>query len=172
MQKFFSTWLIIGSVLTVIFVFSLVFVTRTPSLPTPTSPEISKDFQSEASLQLVAPLNGTIEVGQTQTVRWVSSNYGSSVVGINLIRKISENPIQYALVRVIADRTPNDGNATWVPAVTDGGLDLSIEIVCVTSTQACRAGNAPKESRLAVVNTGRFANTANAYKAIEQYFNR
>lgn len=132
---------------------------------------ISASSLDRGSLAMINPLTGNIEVGQTQNVNWTSDNYGSSNVKINLIRKVSENPNRYELVRTIATSTMNDGVAVWVPAPTDMGKDLSIEVGCVGTTQTCQATDAT-DSSMAVINTGRFSNTANAYKAIEQLYNK
>ena len=126
---------------------------------------------NSASLAIANPITGTIDVGQTQSINWTSDNYDSSNVRINLIRKVGENPNRYELVRTIALSTKNDGLAVWVPAPTDTGNDLSIEVGCVSTAETCQAGDFTASS-MAVVNTGRFANTANAYKAIEQLYNK
>lgn len=123
-----------------------------------------------ASLALVAPLSGTFDAGQTQNVVWTSENYGPSTVEVALIRKVSDNPARYELVRVIAPVKSNTGNATWVPAQTDVGNGLSIEIGCALSAQACTATS--PSSELAVINDGRFANTASVFQAIEAAQNK
>lgn len=123
-----------------------------------------------ASFSLI-PITGTVEAGQKQTVRWISSAYQGSEVSINLARKVSSNPDRYQLVRVISERTANDGVATWVPANSDIGYDLVLEVGCVDSKVACRAGNTVG-SNLAVIRSTRFANTASAFQAIEAADNR
>ncbi len=174
-MKKISTWSAIICVLAVAFIISLVLVTTEPS-PSEKPLSVTSDTSTPgASLTLVSPMSGTVEVGQKQTIRWVSSNYKSPFVGINLIRKVGDNPARYDLVRVIAEKTANDGTATWVPApTTDVGEGLAIELVCVGDTpEGCRASrNATHEGGLAVINTGRFANTASAFQAIEQLENK
>ncbi len=125
---------------------------------------------SVASLSLTAPISGTLDAGETQKVNWTSLNYGEPNVAVALIRKVSDNPATYQLVRVIAPAKTNTGNATWVPAPTDVGTGLSIEVGCALSRQACTASS--PTSQLAVVNDGRFANTATAYQAIEALGNK
>src|SRR5690348_8731552 len=61
-----------------------------------------------ASLTLTAPVSGTIDAGQTQTVSWNAENYGASTVDVALIRKVSDNPARYELVRVIAPAKTNN----------------------------------------------------------------
>lgn len=135
------------------------------------SANISKVADNQASLSLIAPTSGSFETGQTQTVKWSSNNYRLSDVNVNLIRKVSDNPVRYELVRTISDNTKNDGNATWVPAATDVGTDLSIEIGCNLSATACQASNSVS-SNLAVINSDRYSNTASAYQAIEAENNK
>ena len=125
---------------------------------------------SPAPLDIVSSGAGPIEVGQIQSIDWTAGNYPAQTVNVNLIRKVSDNPARYVLVRRIALKTQNDGSATWVPASTDVGSGLSIEVGCTLSADACHA--ADSYSALAVVDTGRFANTASAYLAIENWNNR
>ena len=126
---------------------------------------------TKATLTISNPISGNVEVGQTQTVTWTSNNYSSPTVSVNLIRKVSDNPARYKLVRTISASTKNDGSATWVPAPTDVGAGLSIEIGCTSSAKPCQAADT-LNTNLAVVPSTRFANTANAYSAIEQLNNK
>ncbi|OHA21465.1 MAG: hypothetical protein A2849_03330 [Candidatus Taylorbacteria bacterium RIFCSPHIGHO2_01_FULL_51_15] len=173
MNRFAHVWFAIAFVLTGVFVVSLLLATREPTPEAPIAPLPTEE--GEASLTLLSPTSGTLEAGQTQTVLWESKSYTSPFIGINLIRKVGDTPARYELVRVIAEKTKNDGSAVWVPApTTDLGEGLSIELVCVgVRKEACRAGNdgAPT-SKIAVINTGRFANTASAYQAIERLNNK
>jgi hypothetical protein len=124
---------------------------------------------STASLTLISPVGGTIDVGEQTDVRWVSNNYSSDKVAVNIIRKVSSNPNTYELVRTVTSETSNDGSAVWVPAVTDAGDNTFVEIACVESDQACTAST--PVSSLAVINTGAYANTAAVYDAIEKSAN-
>lgn len=126
---------------------------------------------TSASLTLKSPVAATFAVGQAQTVRWTSKNYSSPTVTVNLIRKVSDNPSTYELVRTIAANTKNDGVATWVPLASDAGTALSLEIACAPSAKACTAGDS-LSSGLAVIDNGGNSNTAAIYQAIEQWYNR
>lgn len=130
----------------------------------------SPALSGAAYLSLLAPLTGTFDAGQTQTVKWTSTNYTPKTVQVALIRKVSDNPARYELVRMVAPATQNDGAATWVPSTKDLGKGLSIEVGCTFSPQACTASKAT--SQLAVVNDGRYANTASAFQAIEAADNK
>lgn len=125
-----------------------------------------------AKLSLIAPVSGTFEMGQAQTVNWSSTNYGSPTVSIRLIRKVSSNPNRYELVRTIAESTANDGIASWIPsAVESGTRGLSLQIGCVSSTFACQAGNST-DSTIAVIRSTRYSNAASAFRALEAANNR
>jgi hypothetical protein len=129
----------------------------------------STTYAAGSSLKLVSSLSGKIDAGQTQTLKW-SSNGSIDQVKVNLIKKVGSNPNRYSLVRTVAVATKNDGSAIWVPAKTDVGTALSIEIGCVASKTACVA-SAPS-AQIAVINDGKYKNTAAAYKAIEASKNK
>ena len=126
---------------------------------------------SAKSLTLLNPISGTIEAGQKQVIKWTSQNYPASDVSVRLIRKVASNPAQYELVRTISDSTTNDGSATWVPATTDVGTDLVLEIGCKPSAVACQSATSFGTS-LAVIRSDRYSNTASAFQAIEAADNR
>ena len=131
----------------------------------------TKTSAKPASIQLLSPVSKTVEVGDTWNVRWNTTNYPSRTVSVNIIKKVGSNPDRYELIRTIATSTANDKKATWVVANSDMGSNISLEIGCAKSRVACIAGNNTGAS-LAVVNTGRNANTAAAYKAIEWQKNK
>lgn len=73
---------------------------------------------------------------ETKTISWQISNYPKDVgVNINLVRKISDSPRQFVLVRTLATDTPNDGNETWIPRNGETSDDLYVEVTCSTSYQ-------------------------------------
>lgn len=80
-----------------------------------------------------------------RTITWQSANYPANVgVNINLLRKVSANPAQYSLVRVIAKDTPNDGAESWTPLAGETGSDMYIEVTCSTTNKfpnGCKLGN-------------------------------
>lgn len=125
---------------------------------------------SAATLSLTAPVAAHLITGQSQIVRWSSSAYSAPTVSINLIKKVGSNPNRYELVRTVSTATKNDGIGYWVPAVSDAGSSLSIEVGCVNSKVACTASKAL--SQIAVTNSSRFANTASAFRALEAASNR
>ena len=131
---------------------------RVPSLSTATP-------LRSASLSVISPSGLTADVGQLTSVLWTATNYQPQTVSVSVIRKISDNPARYELVRTVAEATRNDGSATWVPAPKDLGQNTLIQVGCTLSAQACTAG--VSSSPLAVVNDGRFVNTANLYQSIE-----
>lgn len=167
MQTSPNKWIVVASVLTAIIVVSTAL--NIPGTP-PSVISDNQTFVGQASLTLLSPVGPSIEVGQTETVRWASHNYAPKTVSVSLIRKVSDTPVRYELVRTIASSTKNDGVAIWVPAKTDVGDNLYLEIGCALSDNACYAGDS--SSVMAVTDTGRFANTAASYQAIEQLNNR
>lgn len=165
MSKTYS--IIIGTFSVALIIAAIVVISTTMGSSSKSS---SVSNSGPGSLSLVSPLSGTFDAGETQKVAWTSDNYSASTVEVALIRKVSDNPIRYELVRVIAANKANDGSATWVPAPTDVGNGLSIEVGCTLSPQACSA--AAPSAGLAVINDGRFANTASIYQAIEAAQNK
>lgn len=135
-----------------------------------TSNRIGTPVSGVASISLIDLDKTTVEVGDLQNISWKSFNYGAPTVAINIIRKVADNPARYELVRTVSAATLNDGSAVWVPAKTDIGSNIIIEVGCTLSAQECHASQS--QSALAIVDTGRFSNTANTYKAIEQLNNK
>lgn len=139
---------------------------------TPSSP-VSNEGTIEAGqsrISLVSPSGITASVGEIEKIKWSSENYLAPTVSLALIRKVSDSPATYELVRTISASTANDGLGTWVPTSIEAGKDLLIQIGCTASENACTAG--VSGSHLAVVNDGGNSNTAAAYKAIEDSENK
>jgi len=128
-------------------------------------------YQGPAKLTLLAPAGKAVTIGQPQTVTWTSGNGQPSKVTINIIRKVSDNPASYELVRTIASDTANDGKAVWIPNEDDAGFNVSLEVACGDSNEACEAADSVS-APLAVVNGGNVSNTASAYEALERALNR
>ena len=121
----------------------------------------------------VTPISNSVSqvaLGNTQNVLWNSQSITSNRVAVNIIRRVSDNPAKYELVRTVATSTANDGSATWVPSNKDLGDNLYIEIGCTESAFACRADIS--SSQLAVLDSNMYTNTANAYQAIEAAMNK
>jgi len=123
-----------------------------------------------ASITLSNFNSSTVEIGDLQKVRWITTNYIPKTVTLNVIRKVGDNPARYELVRTVSNATSNDGSAVWVPAKIDMGSDVFVEVGCTFSSQECHASQ--PTFALAVVDTGLYANTANAYEAIESLQNK
>jgi hypothetical protein len=119
-----------------------------------------------ATFSVTAINASSVEVGELQKIGWTSKRYTPSTVSLNIIRKVSDNPARYKLVRTVTSATANDGSAVWVPAKIDVGTDTFVEVGCAFSAHAC--SSSVTNVALAVVDTGRYANTANVYGAIEQ----
>lgn len=133
---------------------------------------VAEAATTNAKLSLVAPVSGSFAMGQTQTVKWSSTNYVAPTVSVRLIKKVSSNPARYEVVRTISAATKNDGSATWVPSAIESGVSgLSLEIGCTPSAVACQAGNSTG-STLAVTRSTRYSNSASAFQAIEAAKNK
>lgn len=126
---------------------------------------------ADALLSLTSHKGGeTIEVGNKQALKWTASNYSSTDVKVNVIKKVSSNPNRYELVRSVSDKTVNDGVATWIPAKSDIGNNIFVEIGCKDSKVTCRS--AITSSSLAVINSNKYMNTASAFSALEKEDNK
>lgn len=77
----------------------------------------------------------SVFLSQTKEIKWETKNYPANIgVNINLLRKVSDNPVEYELVRQIAKDTANDGLETWLPLSSDGDKsNLYIEVTCSTT---------------------------------------
>lgn len=74
-----------------------------------------------------ASVAGSLET--ERTIKWKTADYPSGAgVSINLLRKVSESPISYELVYIIAENTNNDGSESWILEENTG--DLYVEVVC------------------------------------------
>jgi len=89
----------------------------------------------------------SIILANERLINWQTSNYPSGVgVDINLIRKTSNTPESFSLVRKIAVNTPNDGQEKWTPQSGEIGDDMYIEVVCSSTykfTEGCQLGGKP-----------------------------
>lgn len=97
---------------------------------------------TKAAVLAIIDSAGQASLGNIKTVSWTSTDYGSNKVRINLLRKVSDNPGSYELVRTITEETVNSGFATWNAQASDTG-DLYVEVACLTSGQACRSSMVP-----------------------------
>ena len=168
MKTYPNKWIVIASVLTAIIVVSTAL--NIPGTPSPIVITDNFGTSGHTRFTLLNPNISSVEVGQAETIRWISEGYNPKTVSINLIRKVANASEQYELIRTIATSTMNDGVAIWVPWKSDVGDNLYIEIGCELSQNSCNAGGSI--SPIAVNDTGKFANTAASYRAIEELNNR
>lgn len=155
---------IISGILVIAIIVAVAVVVRTifPSQEKVATDTVTGD---QAVITMLSPSISSVDVGQTQTIRWTASNYSPETVSIRLIRKVSDSPAQYEVVRTITENAKNDGKAVWVPASTDIGDNLYLEIGCANTNNACSSG--VSGSAIAVTDTGKFSNTAAVYQSIE-----
>lgn len=118
----------------VIIILGIVFLTSSSTknqTPSPATPS------TISSLSVVND-NSTasaISVG-AKTITWQTANYPQDAgVNINLVRKVSDSPKQFVLVRTLATNTLNDGKETWIPQSGENSDDLYVEVTCSTSYQ-------------------------------------
>jgi hypothetical protein len=91
--------------------------------------------------------DNTAAAGQTgaRVISWQTANFPSNFqVTINLIKKVSDNPLSYEFVRTLAENTANDGSEPWVVSADEVGDAYYIEVVCgSTYAQSCTTSAAP-----------------------------
>jgi len=86
-------------------------------------------------------------LSNVKTVRWQTSGYPNGVgVNINLLRKVSDSPKRFVLVRNLFTNVPNDNQKSWTPQDGETGSDLYIEVTCSTTYKFsgnCQLGSEP-----------------------------
>jgi len=98
---------------------------------TPTSPATV----SMLSITNVTSPSSAVLAG-ARDINWEAGNYPKNAgVNINLIRKVSDSPRQFTLVRVLASDVPNTGKYTWFTQSEDNSSDLYIEVTCSNTFQ-------------------------------------
>jgi hypothetical protein len=104
---------------------------------------------SDATIDSVSILvDNAAAAGTTnaRVINWETSNFpADSLVTVNLIRKISDSPMSFEMVRTIVTDVPNNSSVSWVPETSEVGDDLYIEVVCsaIQTTGGCRTNSAP-----------------------------
>jgi hypothetical protein len=82
-----------------------------------------------------------------KTVRWQTNNYPTNAgVNINLLKKTSESPVAYSLIRTLATDTLNDGQESWLPLPGEDTENIYIEVTCSNTYKfksGCRLGGTP-----------------------------
>jgi hypothetical protein len=162
-----KTALIVTAIIAVIII--IIWIVTSPSsqvaLEQTPAPVVATPAPQGASLTLISPVGGAVEVGQPQHIKWTSQNYTAPTVTINVLRQVSTSPLSYTLVRTVASATANDGDAVWVPAKSDVGTNIVIEVACAVTNEACQS--ARSTTPIAVATGSKSANTASVYSALE-----
>ena len=84
----------------------------------------------------------SVMVGQSKLVSWNVKDYPSATVNVTIIHKISNSPLSYQPVRVIAN-VPNTGSISWTPTAPEIGNDMFVEVGCTATAKACQAHISP-----------------------------
>jgi peptidoglycan hydrolase-like protein with peptidoglycan-binding domain len=97
----------------------------------PTTGVAVQSVKNNSSQTASAILSGST----TRTITWQTNGYPADVgVNINLLKKTSDSPASYTLVRQLAENTPNTGLFSWTPHTEEtAGNNLYIEVTCSTS---------------------------------------
>lgn len=109
-------------------------------------------------------------LGTAQNISWKPENFPTPFVKLSVIKKVSSNPTTYELVRIISEKTANDGSATWIPTNSDLGSNIFVEVGCVDATESCSPSISM--TSIAVNYSGSHLNTAAAYQSIESSQNK
>jgi peptidoglycan hydrolase-like protein with peptidoglycan-binding domain len=102
-------------------------IAQASSASSATSPRATVAIKSVAKSSQTASVFGSV----SRTIAWQTNNYPTDTgVAINLIKKTSDSPASYTLVRQIANNTPNNGQYTWAPNSGETGNNLYVEVGC------------------------------------------
>lgn len=102
------------------------------------------------SAKSIKPLSGIASVfaANSRVINWETSSFPADAgVNINLLKKVSDSPIEYTLVKNIATNTANDGQETWNATAEELNSGLFIEVTCSTvqTPGACSVVGQPIE---------------------------
>lgn len=102
---------------------------------------------SNVSVTQTNSLAGAAVLASSKTVTWQTNNFPTgSGVDINLIRKTSDSPKTYNLIRTVVKNSPNDGKEVWTLQNGEISNDVYLEVVCSTAYQlnsGCKQLEAP-----------------------------
>lgn len=116
-------------------------------------------------------VKSSIKVGSTQNIKWQTSDFPvDGKVNINLIRKTSDNPLSYVLVRQLSTNTPNNGEENWSPKKDEVGNNMLIEVTCASSKDFNNGCEANTDNKIFAVRAGFSSNLANLFEVIVQFF--
>jgi len=90
-------------------------------------------------------LGASALMSNSKTIRWETSNYPSNIgVNINLLKKTSDTPVTFSLIKTIVKDTVNDGEEKWIPKTEEINNNTYVEVTCSSSyqfTQGCTLVN-------------------------------
>lgn len=115
-------------------------------VPTTPAPIVQNTTEEAASVGITAITTnrdantaaaGDTLITDTRIIRWESRNFpNGATVNVNLIRKISDNPIKYEFVKSLGMNIANTGNISWTPGqdeISEQSANLYIEVVCANA---------------------------------------
>ena len=83
----------------------------------------------------------------TKTIHWQTVNYPAQTgVNINLIKRVSDSPREFVLVRTLAIDVANSGQYSWAPLGGEVSNDLYVQVTCSTThsfSEGCNLATEP-----------------------------
>lgn len=108
--------------------------------------------------------DATVKTNSSQDIIWTSENFPKDgLININLIKKTSDSPAEYTLVRALHTNIANTGMASWTPSRTEVGSDLMIEIGCSSTTEYVNGCISGTDTETFAVKGGFSDNLASAF---------
>lgn len=115
--------------------------------------------------------DSVIKTGSNQTVSWRTSDFPENgKVNVNLIRKVTDSPASYVLVRQISSNTDNDGTEAWEANRHEVGENLLIEVTCADMRAFGNGCVANTDNKIFAVKAGFSANIANVWESFINLF--
>ena len=129
---------------------------------------------NEAKVNSVSSVSkSVIKTGSNQSITWTTENFPAEAsININLIKKVSDSPVSYELVRQIAANTENDGSFKWSPKRDELGENLQIEIGCGNPEKFTGGCVSSVDNVTFAVEKSFGANLASLWDAIMSIFSR
>lgn len=120
----------------------------TASISNPSTNTATLNDGSVVSISSIESVTGLAAIfsADSKVITWETSGFkAGEPIDINLIRKTSDSPVAYELVRKIADNTKNDGKYTWAPKEGELESGLFIEVTCSgnETVEGCEVGTSP-----------------------------
>ena len=143
-------------------------------IPGASAATINSDVDTDlepASVDITSSTSGAVDVNSVNIVTWRTENFPvNGKLNISLLKKTSENPDTYELVRTVAEYTQNDGSETWKAERSEIGEELYIQIGCA-GTSRYENGCVATESAETLTVTGKSnSNIAAVFGAIGDFF--